>query len=150
MNRQAKCALWILITTVVLVLVACDPLGTDETTTTIDQDTTTTTTEATMTTEVELPTDASSTEELQDDLDDGRLVVNDPVVSDGTLKPPAGATIVFGSEGLLVRTIESTGAAVDVNTADVTITNLRVQGSNPEAIRPSKVNGCVYGQVKQI
>lgn len=77
------------------------------------------------------PTTATNTAGLQADLDDGVLYVDRQITSDGTLRPPAGATITFGPNGRLVRTAASTGAAVDVATTGVTIRDLRVTGPNP-------------------
>lgn len=97
------------------------------------------------------PTTASNTAELQADLNDGQLHIDRTIVSDGTLRPPAGATITFGPNGRLTRTPASTGAAVDVATAGVTITNLRVTGPNPcywtntQAFNPASI-GEQYAQ----
>lgn len=77
------------------------------------------------------PSSASNTAELQADLADGVLYVNSRIVSDGTLRPPAGAKLIFGLSGVLVRTINSTGSAIDVSSPNVRITNLRVIGSDP-------------------
>jgi len=79
----------------------------------------------------EPPTSATNTAGLQANLNDGFLFVDSTVVSDGTLKPPAGAVIVFGPNGKLVRSISSTGAAVDVSSPNVVIHNLKVVGSDP-------------------
>lgn len=77
-------------------------------------------------------TTATNTAELQADLDkDLRLYVNSIIVSNGTLKPPANSVIVFGPSGKLSRELSSTGSAVEVSTANVSIVNLRVQGSDP-------------------
>jgi len=77
-------------------------------------------------------TTATNTAELQADLDkDLRLYVNSIIVSNGTLKPPANSVIVFGSSGKLSRDLSSSGPAVEVSTANVSIVNLRVQGSDP-------------------
>ena len=77
-------------------------------------------------------TTATNTTGLQSDLDkDLRLFVNSTVVSNGTLKPPANSVIVFGSSGKLLRELSSTGPAIEVSAANVSIVNLRVQGSNP-------------------
>lgn len=108
---------------VLLLLLACEP--------TSNPITTSTSTSTIVTTTTLLGTPAGNTEELQEDLNDGVLVVDKPVTSNGTLRPPEGASIVFGENGILVRTEEETGAAIDISNNDVTITNLRVRGSNP-------------------
>jgi len=76
-------------------------------------------------------TTATNTTELRADLDkDLRLYVNSTVVSNRTLKPPANSVIMFGPSGKLPRDLSSSGLVVEVSTVNVSIVNLRVQGSN--------------------
>lgn len=77
------------------------------------------------------PTQATDTASLQSELNTtGSLYINKTITSNGTLKPPAGATITFSDAGKLFRDDTSTGAAIDVSQPNVTINHLRVQSTN--------------------
>jgi hypothetical protein len=105
---------------VAAVLLACDPTMPLPTTTTINTTTTTT-----------VPVGASQTAALQAQLNTGTLNINSTVISDGSLFPPAGATITFGPNGKLVRSSASTGSAIDIGQPGVTLNNVRIQGPDP-------------------
>lgn len=112
------------------VLAGCVPVGSGTTTTGTSSTIlpTTTTTSAPTTT---IPVGVSQTDMLQAQLNTGNLTINEPVISDGSLFPPVGATITFGSNGKLIRTSASTGSAIDVRANGVTLNNVKVQGPDP-------------------
>ena len=100
------------------VLCACGPISTPPT--------------ATSTPRPKTPTQATDTQSLQAELNaEGHVYITRTITSNGTLKPPAGSTITFSETGKLKRDDSSTGAAVEVSQPNVTINNLRVQGSDP-------------------
>ena len=134
----------ILVVAVMLIALACQPAppnsGTSSTTTSTTRPPATTTS---------VPSAGSNTENIQTILDNvGRIDITQPVVSNGTIKPPAGSTINFLFDGELIRDSSATRAAVDVSEPNVTINNLKVRGSNPCAFTYTQLGRpAAFGQM---
>lgn len=106
-----------------LFLIACQPV-TPPTTTTVVSTTTTTIM-------------GDSTSFIQNQLNTtGRFDVNQTYVVNNTLRPPAGSTLNFGPNGKFIRNgsapiLNGTNPVISLETGNVTINNLRIQGDNP-------------------